>query len=177
LVANTKGGCDVNLSKLERLKLINQFKILEQLYPGEADHYKNQRTVLEWGYTRHYSDMFHWIADEMSEEECNEIVEILELHRVLYDAYQKLKDKKGINPEDIQFKGFDGNNESKEMLYATFYMHELDGYRELRGSGQSPDYNSHHPMIEKYRSMVKVWSGKAKSRQLGKEDIVDIIQA
>jgi len=38
--------------------LINQYKILERLCPGEAEHYAQLRTALERGYALEYSDLF-----------------------------------------------------------------------------------------------------------------------
>lgn len=167
----------MKLSKFERLMLVNQFKILERLYPDESDYYQVQRKALEWGYARHYKDLLKWISDEMSKEDCDEIVEIIDLHRVLYSSYSNLVDKGNISLEDIGFRGFDGNVEAQELLYTVYCMHDLDGYQELRGGRQKDDFSSHSPMLGKYRRMLKVWSGKSRSGQLSKEDIEDIIGA
>ena len=42
----------------ERLLLANQCKILEKLYPSDADHYAARREALERGYTLEYSSVF-----------------------------------------------------------------------------------------------------------------------
>lgn len=39
----------MKLSKLERLILANQFKILEALYPDDAESYENNRKAIEEG--------------------------------------------------------------------------------------------------------------------------------
>ena len=46
----------------QRLILINQYKILEKLYPEEAETYSQHREILEEGYTLHYNDLIKVIS-------------------------------------------------------------------------------------------------------------------
>lgn len=41
---------DIKMSEIERLTLVNQFLILEKLYPEEADYYEKNRIALQQGY-------------------------------------------------------------------------------------------------------------------------------
>lgn len=164
----------MRLSTTERLILINQLKILEKLYPEEADSYAVNRKALEEGYVLHYEWIFEWLFDEMSEDECREVIDILDMYSSLLFSYQKLLDKDGIEESDIEFRGFDGNTETKQLSYATYFMHDLDRFNELHDNSPYPNYNSHCPMLGKYRLMIQVWKSKSKN-DLTKEDILEIL--
>jgi hypothetical protein len=102
----------------ERLQLINQFRILEKLYPESAEHYAESRDIIAHGYTIQYGEVFGEVFDEMDIEECKYVYDVLDLHRVLIASYEGLTDKKGLTAADVCFKGFDGNNESKRLAFA-----------------------------------------------------------
>jgi hypothetical protein len=61
---NEADGRNMELSIKERLGFIYQLRILEALYPDEANHYANHRTALEEGYALHYD----WIVEHLHEE-------------------------------------------------------------------------------------------------------------
>jgi uncharacterized protein len=106
------------LTPVERLQLVNQFRILEQLYPDEAAHYSELRDIITEGYTIQYGEVFGLIFDEMPWEECDYVYDVLDMHRVLIRSFEALKDKEGLTEEDVKFQGFDGNNESKRLAFA-----------------------------------------------------------
>ena len=60
----------MKLNKKERLNLVNQFLILEKLYPNEADYYAEHRQALQEGYELHYKWIYENMWDGLSEEEC-----------------------------------------------------------------------------------------------------------
>jgi uncharacterized protein YfbU (UPF0304 family) len=53
----------------------------------------------------------------MNVEECRYVYDVLNLYRILIRSYEALDDKKGLTPEDVRFRGFDGNNESKRWAF------------------------------------------------------------
>jgi uncharacterized protein YfbU (UPF0304 family) len=108
------------LTPVERLQLINQFSILEKLYPEHAEGYAESRRIIAEGYTIQYEDVFKEVWPEMEIEECKYVYDVLDLYRVLIDSYNALTDKKGLTPEDVRFQGFDANNEGK---HHGFVMH------------------------------------------------------
>jgi uncharacterized protein len=147
----------MKLSKVERLILINQYKILEMLNPEEEEFYALNRKILENGYANHYDEIFEWLPDEIPEEVATEVWDILQMYRTLNFSYENLKDKGDIKEEDLKFPGFDGNEEAQYMNYAKFILHDLNRYEELRDDSNHPNYNSHFPMLWKYRKMLSVW--------------------
>ena len=168
----------MELDKKERLILSNQLKILEKLYPDEADYYAQHRKALEEGYALHYSWLFENIYDEMSVEECKEVLDFLDMYRAITFSYQKLEDKGELESHSyLKFSGFDGNNETKQMAYAQYFMIDLDRYQELRYDQPSPDLNSHMQMLPKYRNMLKKWKNCKDKNYLSKDDIELILSA
>jgi hypothetical protein len=112
------------LSPLERLTLANQLRILEKLDTENADEYQRHRDIIEHGYTIQYGEVFTGIYDEMSVEECRYVYDVLDLYRVLIRSFEELKDKEGLTPDDVKFRGFDGNNETKRWAFARHLKEE-----------------------------------------------------
>lgn len=169
----------MELSKKERVLLINQYKILEGLYPEEAEEYANLREILEGGYSRHYTQCFSVLDAELTEQECEEVIQILEMHRRLIWSHEKLGNPDSIDREELKFAGFDYNDstEYKYARYAEFYMHEIGRYEELHKENEYDDYNSHHSMINTYRRMVEVWESAEDKFDLSIEEIQRIIRS
>ena len=123
----------MELSKKERLAFIYQLRILEALYPDEAAEFANHRTALENGYVLHYDWMAEYLSEEMSEAECREVLDILDMYRAITFSINKLDKNDALHKHRLaKFPGFDGNNEGRQMSYARYYIVDLDRYSELR---------------------------------------------
>jgi uncharacterized protein YfbU (UPF0304 family) len=147
----------MNLTKTERLIIANQFRILEKLYPEEAQYYAVQRKALEYGYKLHYADIVDHLGDEMTEDECREVVDILDMYRALTFSFPELKNNKDVQESEIHFDGFDGNEETNQYLYAQYFILDLERFTELTYGQKFPDLNSHWPKLERYRKMLEIW--------------------
>src|SRR5437762_170959 len=102
----------MELDRKDRLILFNQYRILELLNPKEADYYQRAQAVMARGYEFHYESLAENIyKNPMPEKASLEVHDILQMHRDLNDSFNGLKDKAGIDPHDLRFMGFDGNNE------------------------------------------------------------------
>lgn len=165
----------LTLSTVERLMLVYQLRILEKLYPDEAEPYSVQRKAIEEGYTLNYNDMTEWLFDEMSVNECEEVYDILNMYRAMTFTYRDLSDKVGINEKEIMFEGFDGNNEGKQFLYTRYLLCDKNLYVELHNP--SDDYNSHTEMLDEYREMLEVYKSHGKYPKLSKADLINILKA
>jgi len=108
------------------------------------------------------------IFDELSKEECGEVLNILSMHSALHQSAQALNDEPAIS---IRFHGFDGNNETKQMAYTRFYIDELHRFAELIEIAQSPDYNSHYLTLRRYRLMLDEWNGCEDKNNLTRDEI------
>lgn len=167
----------VELSKMDRLILSFQLKILEKLYPEEAEYYAQNRKAIEEGYALHYDWLFEHIYDGLSVEECKEVLEILDMYRAITFSIEDMEDKTGLDHPFIKFAGFDGNTETKQMAYTRYFISDLDRYQELRYGKDYRDFNSHCPLLDKYRSMLEEWRKCQNPRQLSKETIIHIVNA
>ncbi len=129
--------------------------------------------ILERGYTREYPTLFEDLSKELSAETCEEVVDILEMYRELHDAYGALADKTAVASQDAEFHGFDGNNEGEQRSYARFLITRLGHWQEFKDAGNG--LNSHHPTLDRYRSMLRKWKASADQRHLTREDIIRIV--
>lgn len=168
----------IQLSKKDRLFLINQYKILAQVSKDadEVDYYQNCITILENGYEFHYHELDQLISDPMSAEDSSEILDILSMFRVLNDSYTRLKDKSGIEEWWVTFRGFDGNYEATQMGYVGFLAKQGGRYFSdiLTGDG----YNSHCPSLDRYRKMLEhLRRNFPNSQILTKEQIIEVAEA
>lgn len=169
----------MKLSKLDRLIMSNQYRILEKLIPEEAEYYERNRKAIEEGYTLHYEQLTEFLYDELAEEQCKEVLDILDMYRALTFSFQRLEDKTGIKEYYIKFPGFDGNDEleSKMMGYTRYFINDLNRFDELRDDSRFPDYNSHCKMLGIYRRMLEEWKRSGNKHDLSKEEIIKIINA
>lgn len=154
------------LTPVERLQLANQFKILEKLYPEDAEHYAASGEIVEHGYSIEYGDVFSNIFPEMSFGECEYVYDVLDMHRALIGSFNELKEKDGLTLEDVSFKGFDGNNESKCLALAVRLQKEGKWTETLVG-----ELNSHSiSTIARYPRMLEkfnpVWRSLTRPRSV-----------
>lgn len=151
------------LSLPQRLILVNQYKIMKQLTDSESEkkEYDNMITALESGFELHYQDCFGFMGEsDMSEKECREVLDILEMYRGIIYSYQALiRDQKPttLKPKDVMFPGFDGNNEYKQLSYVRYFIVDLDRYSEIQELNQTDNYNSHCRYLDRYRNMLAKW--------------------
>jgi uncharacterized protein len=168
----------MKLTPAERWILSNQFSILERLNPDDAEHYRNVREAIECGYETDYdtySPHIYTGADVTTEEESMEVIEILAMFDALKQSYKGLSDKSGIDESRIQFHGFDGNTEGKQMAYARYFC-SLDGGR-FTDLDRGDNFNSHMPVLDWYRRMLAAWNASTDKYHLRKSDIERIISA
>lgn len=143
----------MTLTKLERLQLVNQFRILEKLDPDNAASYKEHREALEGGFQDHYSWMLDTLSEEMSAGETHYVLDVLQMYSELLLSWEKLKNKEGLTEKSVRFPGFYGNTEVPHLSYTYYFINKLGRFPELARS----DFNSHHPTREAYERMLAVW--------------------
>ena len=165
----------MELDKKDRLILINQYKILTILNPDESVRYSGYIRTLEQGFELNYDTMAGWITDGMKQEECGEVVDILEMYRCLNTSFLKLKDKVGINKKHLDFPGFDANEEEKELAYVEYLLYTLNKFKEFKKRGKYPDHDSRTPALNKYRAMLRVWESLSNKKILSKGEILQVL--
>jgi hypothetical protein len=161
----------MKLTTVERLTLLNQYRILEKVDPDNASVYKEATEILRSGYTLEYwSALMNGIdPDEMSEDDCREVIDILSLYRALKKALRDLPEGT-LAAKDAEFPGFDGNEESKHFAYTKFLIEDQHKF------GESQALNSHWPgNLQRYRARVAAWKESADKWELTAEDVKRIL--
>ena len=168
----------MKLDRKDRWILSNQLRILEALYPSEAQYHRQNREALESGYEFHYPEATQHVYPEeytMTVEECKEVINILTMFDHLRTAYEELGETAGIDKWAVEFSGFDGNNETKQMAYARYFC-SLDGGR-FQNLSKGDDFNSHRPVLGVYQRMLVQWRKSTNPHNLSKEDVKRIVSA
>lgn len=139
----------MKLTTVERLLLLNQFEILKRLSSNKSDKadYELKISALSDGYDDDFDQMYAHIPEPLSPQVMEEVREILDMFRALGP-----KDG-GRVPAAAHFIGFDGNDEGEYYAYATFLLEERGLWRE----SHRDDYNTHSPVLPKYRAMLQEW--------------------
>lgn len=169
----------MNLSKKDRVFLINQYEILKSLNHDSASHYEELIEILQNGYEIFYSEFEEWISDDMPSEKCRLVLDILTFYRSVEDYKRKNTDDKEIEGHLwSNFKGFDGNNESEYFLFTQFLIEKQKKFSEqLAYQKQTDNYNSHMPTLQKYQNMIQKWKELGEKYETSKDNIIEILNA
>jgi uncharacterized protein YfbU (UPF0304 family) len=102
--------------------------------------------------------------------------ELLEYSYKQLEPADKERVKAAAKPSgyDVQFRGFDGNNETEYMATAGVLINHLDRFSIFKRR----DLNSHMPSLGTYRRMFEVYSPIRHSHSLGMlnaEQIIEIL--
>jgi uncharacterized protein YfbU (UPF0304 family) len=152
----------MRLTKTERLLLANQYEILARLNPDFESSYYTKREVVLRGFELDMNSLFHTFDEEgLSVDGCSEVINILAMYEHLDGSFQRLEDKNGISPGDIQFPGFHEDTEGRQFSYTNHLMKD-HRFMYLHRDYQRPA----EPMLPAYRTMLRVWE-PMKSRLAG----------
>ena len=143
------------LTFTERLILANQFKILSIIDEDNSEGHKYSEDIVTHGYEGFYDELYTGIYDPIPAEICTETSDILDMYRGIETGIASLKEeeKKGLDLEKIEFKGFDANND-RHYGFMKFLVDRGGRYDEYKGK-----YINSHTMssIDKYRRMFNVF--------------------
>ena len=163
------------LTTTERWLLHNQFEILQQLNSDHPDYHKNYfqnaREILAQGYEWYYDDIAQHIYTRIFPySNALEIIHILNMFRDLKFSWEELGETEDID-RVLEFAGFSGNHETSELVFTRFMMNSMGEFEELMPTNK---FNSHVPMLPRYRRMLNVWRVCPSKYHLTKEDIARI---
>lgn len=164
----------MELNRKERLNFINQFLILEKLDPENSENYEQYREILENGYTEQYSDIFEYIQDGMTEEECTEVYDILCMYQIM--IYSRKENNLDISKKDIEFEGFDHNNEYRQLSYAR-YCSKYFGRIKQEPELVEKINDSHMQRLPMYQRMLAVYRQFSGECSLNADQIRQILDA
>jgi uncharacterized protein YfbU (UPF0304 family) len=172
---------EIKFSRLDRLFLSNQMRILEALYPDEAEGIAVQREAIERGYEMLFGwDMDHiYTGDEMmSVEESHEVWTTLEMFDAINRFMKKTDDLEIKKSPYAKFAGYDGNNESKFMSFTAYTVERLKRFEHVPLQ-KAKYWNSHMPVRGIYCRMVSEWHNIPQKRrfELSIDDVKSILGA
>lgn len=89
------------------------------------------------------------------------VVNVLDMWSFIEEAYSRLTPSQKLTlteevgnwATDVQFAGFDGNNESSQMSIARFLVEEMNRFSRFKGR----DMNSHSPTHDRYSRMYELF--------------------
>ena len=158
----------------DRIILNNQFKILSALYPLESSYYNNLVKILENGYELHYNELSQNFSDSFTKEKSKFVLDILEMYSII--KLSIINDKSiEIDPEEVEFKGFDGNHEWEYINYALYFLYDLDRYRELHKESNYRYYNTHSRTLNRYEKMLEKYKSYGDKYKLTETQIKELI--
>jgi uncharacterized protein YfbU (UPF0304 family) len=168
----------MDLTKKDRLFLINQYKILAFLNPDEAKYYDELIEILQNGYAIFYSQLHEWISDDVDAEAGRFVLDILNLYRAVENIKRSTKDEALIKHYYSFFHGFDGNNEGEYFLFCRFLIETQGKFQEqLPYLGQNDNLNSHTPMTGKYQRMLEASKRVSSIWEMTPEEALRILDA
>lgn len=168
----------MDLSRAERWVLSNQYRILELIDEENAESHRHAQEILQCGYELCYG----WICEHIYEEkdvltndQCKFVLDVMTMYDAMQHAYDRMDDKSGIDPHDVKFPGFDGNNETQYMAFARFFCEGKDRFTGLRKGFDG--FNSHLPTLDMYGRMLPAWKMSQNKYDLTKDDLIRITEA
>lgn len=169
------------LSRLERLFLSNQMRILEALYPDEANSIAVRREALERGYEMLYEwDMdYIYVGDDvMTVEESKEVWDTLDMFDAINRSIEQIGSVELQENASAKFRGYDGNNESKFMAFTAFTVERLKRF-EFVPTPKKGYWNSHMPVRDMYNRMLAEWRKVPRERrhELTEAELTEILGA
>lgn len=168
----------MQLSKKDRVLLINQYRILAALDKGGSDHYEELIEILENGYEIFYKMLDQWISDDMPTEEGKFVLDILDLYRAIENTKRSTKSQELMAHPFAVFMGFDGNNETEYMGFCRFLIERQGKFQEQQQYLiKNDNLNSHASMVDKYRRMLAAAKGVADIWDMSVEDAMKILSA
>ncbi len=139
----------MELTRKDRVILINQYRILKRLEPEAARHYDELIEILERGYSMCYTRIEAALEESEIPEEVGQFVQDV------FALYQAIEAYKAAHPDDqavvshpwASFRGFDSAAESDFLIFARFLAHHTG----------TEGFDSHAPTLAKYRILVAIY--------------------
>lgn len=162
------------LTRLERMQLVNQYRLLQAAHKDDdrlSQHYRRMEEIFERGYVSLYDEAFRDLSDEVLPEISEEVLAILDMHRAMLWSLGEKPDVGYV--EKVKFQGFDANKEGEHLMFALFFQKHPDRpkYEELH------IFNSHHSTLPRYRKMLAEWQRMGGEPQLTRAQIDSILEA
>ena len=159
----------MNLSKTERLILMNQFKILQKIDNNNKLKHIENFEIIKYGYEREYNNLLNetFELDKLSESDCNEVINILNMYTWLIQTWINLpeEEKKEILKEKILYPGIDSQEKPEKCYYSKFCLKTLNRFSFIQEHSKNPDFESHYCNYKKLLEMLQTYQNKNKTNE------------
>ncbi len=166
----------MEMTNAQRLILSNQYHLMSQMDPMNADKYRRFQTIVERGYELQMVELNKDYGC-LSETQCREILAIMEMYYALQESNKMLtqEEKEKVDQRRLNFLGFDIDTESQHVHYVRFSIESEGLYTHF-------DKNNHHfnsqvPMLDKYRRMLTSWKSCPRQYHLSASEFNQIFNA
>jgi uncharacterized protein len=129
-----------------------------------------------WALKMEFSNLFH--DGECNPKTVSEVIDILDMWSYMEMSYAHLTDQEKAKVAEeaapfgnpVKFHGFDGNYEAEYYSITHCLVDDMDRFQFLKGR----DINSHVPLVDRYRTMLKYYL-PLRSSLVGRPMSADIV--
>lgn len=164
----------MEMTTIQRLILANQYKLLGLLDPANEKQYTRAEMIVRGGFDRELKALSQDFS-EISEQDCQTVLDTLEMYKALHVSYNNLADKSGVTPHRLMFAGYCAVREKKYLNYLRFISGVEGQYQEFMQCEHGCD--SQTPMWDKYIKMLDVWRTCPHAYHLSMQEIQNILNA
>jgi len=139
------------MDALQLLILKKQFEILALLDPDNREHELSIKAI-DSGFEFEIEALVESASIEpVSLVICKEVRSILDMYRNLQNSLRESEADETLIKSSL-FPGFDGNEEAEHYSYALYLLEDKGLWMGLKNREHT--WNSHHPTVQGYRSML-----------------------
>ncbi|MDE1224013.1 YfbU family protein [Vibrio aestuarianus] len=166
----------MEMTNAQRLILSNQYFLMSQMDPNNANKYKRLQTIVERGYELQMRELNKEFGC-LTEAECREVIDILEMYHAMQESHKMLSDCDGkeVDQRRLQFLGFDIAREAQLVHYVRFLLDSEGLYTQFDKADHH--FNSQMPMLDKYRRMLTTWRNCPRQYHLSAAEFKQIFNA
>lgn len=166
----------MDMTDAQRLILSNQYQLMAQLDPQQAQKYRRLQTIVERGYGLQMSEL-NQNYGQLNNDQCREIIEIMEMYHAMQESNKILNDneRQQVDQRRLEFLGFDLATEAQQVHYVRFLTSSEGLYSQF--DQQQHHFNSQIPMLAKYRRMLSTWKNCPRQYHLSAAEFKQIFSA
>lgn len=143
------------MDPLQLLILKNQYEILTRLEPKNRE-FDLALKAIDRGYMLEIEELADKAAKEpMAISACEEVRAVLEMYRNVQTSLRNADADESLIKR-ARFPGFDGNEESGHYSYCLHLLQDAGLWSGIE-TWDAYTYNSHAPMLPRYRRMLGAW--------------------
>ena len=166
----------MEMTNAQRLILSNQYYLMSQMDPENAQKYSRLQTIVERGYVLQMQEISKDFGC-IEEDECREIIDIMEMYHAMQESNNMLEEheRQNVDQRRLQFLGFDCGTECKLVHYVRFLV-DSEGLYPQFDKGEH-HFNAQMPMQDKYRRMLATWCNCPRQYHLCANELKQIFNA